>query len=135
MLAAEGISFESLTSDDVRAFTDEIHAFTGLDRLRQLTNSASALLRLVDDGIVDGDAPRLRRAVERAEIATATAVAVPEIADEEVDPSLVRVRCATCSARVVGRRRPATTWEQMAEILSDHSSGAHGGDTAQVQSS
>lgn len=128
VLSAEGVSFESLTSGVLRALAEEIRAFTGLDRLQQLAEKASALLMLVDDGMVDGDALRLRRAIERAELASASASPSPDVRaqDVEIDPRLVRVRCTTCSARVVGRRRPATTWEQMAEILSDHYATAHG---------
>jgi hypothetical protein len=66
-LAKTGFVVQSITRDDVRALEEELAAVDEPTDLRPLVENARALLVVVEDGIVEGDTPRLRAALGRAE--------------------------------------------------------------------
>ncbi len=65
-LAAAGITPAAVSIDDLQALRAELTPSTDQADLRPLIDNAKALLVVVEDGIVDGDAARLRAALGRA---------------------------------------------------------------------
>lgn len=72
-LAGSGLVTAAVTSDDLRALIDELSNDQSRPDLAKLAAKASALVTVVEEGIVDGDVARLRAALARAvEVAPST---------------------------------------------------------------
>jgi hypothetical protein len=125
-LQGTGFELRSVTPDDLRSLEGELASIGNADHWRSLVRDARALLQVLDNGIVDGDAERLRAALELAEDLERT---VSRRAGGRIRlPRPVRVACATCNDVVVGRRPTgASNWNGVMKRLRAHERDRHGG--------
>ncbi|MGQ0823742.1 MAG: hypothetical protein ACT4OX_01715 [Actinomycetota bacterium] len=126
-LAAAGLTTAAVTSDDLEALDAELTAVREAPQLDPMIEKAKALVTVVEDGLVDADATRLRAALKRSEELTRTSGRVRG----EGQPRLakaVRARCSSCDDIIVGRRREgALNWNALTKSIRDHERDHHGG--------
>ena len=65
-LSSVGLVTTAVTQDDLRALCDELTEAGAVPELEPMIAHARALLTVIEDGLVDGDAERLRVAVARS---------------------------------------------------------------------
>jgi hypothetical protein len=125
-LAAAGLVTALVTPEDLLALRDELSAFQKAPRLEPLIASVTSLLAIAGDELVEGDAARLRAALNRAqEVVNSTER--PRAEGQPQLPTPVRVRCTSCDDIVVGRRSAALNWHAVTKQVRDHERDRHGG--------
>jgi hypothetical protein len=124
-LKSTGFDLRSVTPDDLRSLVEEASNIGDSDDWRSLIRDARALLQVLDNGIVAGDAGRLRAALELAEDLERTASKEP--GGRIHLPRPVRVACATCDDVVAGSGPTgAANWNGIMKRLRDHERDRHG---------
>lgn len=133
-LASSGLVAASVTSKALEALCSELSGLETSPDLEPLIANAKALLVVVEDGIIDGDADRLRRTLARAGELTHVPRQKRGAYGRPLSPP-VRVRCTTCDDVVVGRRQGAANWSNVVGVLRNHEHDRHGGYGAELRDS
>jgi hypothetical protein len=132
-LERSGWTATTIASDEVRAMHEELAGAETRRDLPQLVENALALLKVVEDGIVEGDPDRLRASLERAQ-ALLQSNTKSRGKDQPHLPRPIRVTCRTCETVVVGHRHGgALNWNAVTKTLRDHEREKHDGYSAEIR--
>jgi hypothetical protein len=132
-LERTGWTSTTVAGDEVRGLYDEVSRASTARDLPLLVENARALLKVVEDGIVDGDPARLRAGLERAQALTRTS-ARSRGKDQPHLPRPIRVSCRTCDTGVVGHRHGgASNWNAVTKTLRDHEREQHDGYSPEIR--
>ena len=121
----------TLSPSDLRTLHDELEAM-GPPPLDQLLANARALLQVVDDGIIDGDATLLRALLAEAEAISPVRQRDRSSGQTHLDTPAKAI-CLECDDLLVGRRQPALNWNAITKVIRDHSRDCHGGHTDEIR--
>lgn len=119
-------ALSSVSAADLRSLQEELSSLRQTPSLEGLLTNGRALLQVVEDGIIDGDANRLRSLLTEAESLSGprNRSRAPGQIHLEVP---AKARCVECDDLLVGRRQPALNWNAITKVIRDHERDRHGG--------
>lgn len=109
---------------DLRALAEELTAWQQQPALDSLVTNGRALLRLVEDGIIDGDAVRIQALLAEAESVSRLGKKLPPSGPRRLNTH-AKARCMDCQSDLIGRGG-SVNWGLIAKRIRDHEREQHG---------
>lgn len=116
---------KSVSPADIRSLQQELSSLKPASGLEGHVTKARALLQVIDDGLVDGDATRLRLLMAEAESISPARTRTRSSAQIHL-PTPARARCVECDSVIVGMRQAAGNWNAITKVIRDHERDVHG---------
>ncbi|MGE3327158.1 MAG: hypothetical protein AB7N61_17335 [Acidimicrobiia bacterium] len=123
-LIVNGVDLVSVSPSSLRGLRDELVLLQSRPRLDTMIKNGEALIQLIDQRFIEGDATRIRDLLSRA--GSVSRRVVEQRGGQPEFEGSAQARCADCDSLIAGHHGPTRTWAAITKAVRIHERAQHG---------